>query len=39
VCDTFDYSELENFNFIECWVNTMCPRVAEDINVLNVEDI
>jgi 2-(3-amino-3-carboxypropyl)histidine synthase len=39
LCDTLNYSELENFPFVECWVNTMCPRVIEDINVLNVEDI
>jgi diphthamide synthase subunit DPH2 len=39
ICDTLDFSELENFNFIECWLNTMCPRVIEDISVLNVEDL
>ena len=39
LCDTLDFSELENFNFIECWLNTMCPRVMEDINVLNVEEL
>lgn len=37
--ETLDFAELDNFNFIECWVNTMCPRIMEDINVLNVEDI
>ncbi len=37
--DTLNYSELENFKFIECWVNTMCPRIMDDINVLNIEDI
>ncbi|MBU2560780.1 MAG: diphthamide synthesis protein [Nanoarchaeota archaeon] len=39
LCDTLNFSELENFSFIECWLNTMCPRVIEDINVLNVEDL
>jgi diphthamide biosynthesis enzyme Dph1/Dph2-like protein len=39
VCDTLDYSQLENFPFIECWVNTACPRVADDINVLNYQEI
>ena len=39
ICDTLDFSELENFPFVECWLNTMCPRVTEDINVLNVEDL
>jgi len=39
VCDTLDYNQLENFPFIECWVNTACPRIADDIAVLNYEDI
>ena len=24
------FSQLENFNFIDCWVNTTCPRVGFD---------
>ncbi len=28
VFDTLDFSELENFTDIECWVNTSCPRMA-----------
>ena len=39
LCDTLDFSELENYPFIECWVNTMCPRMMEDIKVLNIEDL
>ena len=39
ICDTLNFSEMENFNFIKCWLNTMCPRMMEDIKVLNVEDI
>ncbi|HII72484.1 TPA: hypothetical protein HA265_07045 [Candidatus Woesearchaeota archaeon] len=39
VCETLNLSELENFNWVECWVNTMCPRLMEDINVLNIEDL
>ncbi|NQU78545.1 diphthamide synthesis protein [Candidatus Woesearchaeota archaeon] len=39
VCGTLDFSDLENFPFIDCWLNTMCPRIMEDINVLNVEDL
>ena len=27
---TIDFSQLENFNFIDCWVNTACPRIAYD---------
>lgn len=39
LCDTLNFSELENFPFVECWLNTMCPRIMEDISVLNVEDV
>jgi len=28
--DTINYDELQNFPFIECWVNTACPRFADD---------
>jgi len=28
--DTIDFAELENFPFIECFVNTACPRIAFD---------
>ena len=31
--DTFDFSSLENFNFIECFVNTACPRISYDDSV------
>ncbi len=30
VADTLDFNELENFPFIDCWVNTMCPRIGLD---------
>jgi 2-(3-amino-3-carboxypropyl)histidine synthase len=39
ICDTLDYNQLLNFPFVECWVNTMCPRVMEDVNVLNIQDL
>ncbi len=39
LCDTLNFNELENFNFVECWINTMCPRMMEDIKLLNLEDI
>ena len=39
--DTFDLSRLENFPFIECFVNTACPNIAYDEGfprpVLNME--
>ncbi|MFC1697011.1 diphthamide synthesis protein, partial [Nanoarchaeota archaeon] len=43
--DTFDFNELENFPFIECYVNTMCPRIGIDdtirLNrpVINIDDL
>jgi 2-(3-amino-3-carboxypropyl)histidine synthase len=43
--DTIDFSELENFPFIQCFVNTACPRIsydeAEKIGkaVINIEDL
>jgi len=30
---------LENFNFIDVWINTACPRLVEDFNCLNLEDL
>lgn len=36
VCDSVSFSEMENFPYIQAWVNTACPRIgAEDI--LNTE--
>jgi len=39
LCDTLDFGSLENFPFIQVWVNTMCPRIMEDINILNIQDL
>ena len=45
IFDTIDFGQLENFPFIECFVNTACPRIALDdsikINkaIINLEDI
>lgn len=30
LADTFDFGSLENFPFIECYVNTACPRIGYD---------
>lgn len=30
VGDTIDYGDLENFPFVECWVNSACPRIGFD---------
>ena len=37
---TLNLNELENFPFIDFWVNTACPRIEEDSNkIINFEDI
>jgi 2-(3-amino-3-carboxypropyl)histidine synthase len=30
VADTLDFASLENFPFVECFVNTACPRIGYD---------
>ncbi|MBI2647214.1 diphthamide synthesis protein [Candidatus Woesearchaeota archaeon] len=30
VFDTLDFSQVENFPFIECWINTACNRILDD---------
>lgn len=43
--DTFDFQSLEDFSFIECFVNTACPRIGYDDHknlpkpVINIDDI
>lgn len=38
--DTLDERELENFPFIQSWINTACPRIAEKgISLINLEDL
>ena len=42
IADNIDIPQFENFPFIECWINTACPRIAEDrkgiINYKTIED-
>jgi 2-(3-amino-3-carboxypropyl)histidine synthase len=43
VSETLDMNNLENFPFVECWVNTACPRIIEDtpkamINLWDLKD-
>jgi len=33
LCDTLDFQGLEDYPFIECFVNTMCPRIGLDDTV------
>ena len=37
--DTLNVQELENFPFIQSWVNTACPRISDEKNIINIEDI
>ena len=37
--DNIDFSQLDNFNFIDSWINSACPRIEEDIKVLNIDDV
>jgi 2-(3-amino-3-carboxypropyl)histidine synthase len=40
VCDTFDFKWLEDFNFIDCWVNTACPRMDDQkAGIVNINDL
>lgn len=39
IVDTIDYKQLENFPFIQTWINTACPRIEEDIRIINIEEI
>ena len=39
VSETLNFNELENFPFIEAWVNTACPRIDEDLIVVNHMEI
>lgn len=38
--DTLSEFDMENFNFIDCWVNTACPRIADEkIKIVNIDDL
>ncbi len=40
IADDIDLNQLENFPFIEAWVNTACPRIAEDKKgMINIDEI
>jgi len=38
LADEINFSQLENFNFIQSWINTACPRIVEDFSCLNGEE-
>ncbi len=37
LCDNLDAGQFENFQDIECWVNTACPRI-EHSKIVNLKD-
>jgi len=38
--DTLNYPELQNFPFIECWINTACPRIVDEKpDMVNIADV
>jgi len=39
VFDTLDANEMANFPFIDFWINTACPRIADDKDKSNVIDM
>ncbi len=39
VAEEINLSQLENFNFIDVWINTACPRIVEDFKCLNLDDV
>ena len=36
LCDTLDFQGLEDYPFVECFVNTMCPRIGLEIGRAHV---
>lgn len=44
VCDTIDFTQLANFPFVQCFVNTACNRMIDDYDkfpkpVVNIEEV
>ena len=39
IAEEINFSQLENFNFIDVWINTACPRIVEDFKCLNLDDL
>lgn len=44
ISDSIDFSQLENFTFVKCFVNTACPRLCDDYDkfpkpIINLEYI
>ena len=37
--DTLNVEDLENFSFVDCWVNTSCPRLVDDFVMINIDEL
>jgi len=39
ISETINFDSLQDFTFIDTWVNTACPRIEEDLRIVNFDDI
>ena len=44
ICDTIDFTQLQNFPFVQCFINTACNRMVDDYDkfpkpVINIEEV
>jgi len=39
IADNINEGILDNFNFVESWVNTGCPRIGQDFPCVNLRDL
>ena len=39
ITDNIDFNQLENFPFIDSWINTACPRLEEDFSLVNILEL
>ncbi len=39
ITDNIDVNQLQNFSFIDAWVNTSCPRLEEDFSFVNIGEL
>lgn len=39
IAEEINFNQLENFNFIDVWINTACSRIVEDFKCLNLDDL
>lgn len=38
--DTLRQEDLDNFSFVDCWINTACSRIADEkLKIVNIDDV